>query len=144
MAVWSIARRSLLLFAALDAAVDVVVGLDFDALTTPEWLALLGRCETVRRRLPVPEHQLINNLARQATAEELGGKLSHAIAEWTLISRASAARRSNEAADLGPRRALSGEPIAPVLAATAAAQKTGKLGAEHIKVIRRFCQPLPG
>lgn len=131
-------------FAALDAAVDTVVDLDFDALTTREWLALLGRCETVRRRLPVPEHQLINNLARQATAEELGGKLSHAVAEWTLISRAEAARRINEAADLGPRRALTGEPLAPTLPATAAAQKAGKLGAGQVTVIRRFYHQLPG
>ena len=77
---------------------------EFDALTTPERLALLERCERVRRRLPAVEHPLINQLARQATPEELGGKLSHAMAEWTLISRAEAARRIREAADLGPRR----------------------------------------
>ncbi|VBA47570.1 hypothetical protein LAUMK142_03061 [Mycobacterium pseudokansasii] len=131
-------------FDGLDAALDVVVGLDFDALTTLEWLALLERCEKVRRRLPVPEHQLINHLARQASAEELGGKLSHAIAEWTLTSRAEATRRINAAADLGPRRGLTGEPIAPALAATAAAQRDAKIGAEHITVIRRFCRQLPG
>ncbi|WP_082277127.1 DUF222 domain-containing protein [Mycobacterium ostraviense] len=82
-------------FDRLDAALDVVAGLNFDALSTAQWLALLGRCETVRRRLPVPEHQLINHLARQASPEELGGKLSHAIAEWMLISRAEATRRIN-------------------------------------------------
>ncbi|KZS63904.1 hypothetical protein A4G27_01165 [Mycobacterium kansasii] len=131
-------------FDGLDAALDVVVGLDFDALTTLEWLALLERCEKVRRRLPVPEHQLINHLARQASAEELGGKLSHAIAEWTLTSRAEATRRINAAADLGPRRGLTGEPIAPALAATAAAQRDAKLGAEHITELRRFCRQLRG
>ncbi|WP_122508721.1 DUF222 domain-containing protein, partial [Mycobacterium innocens] len=77
-------------FDGLDAALDAVMGLNFDALSTAQWLTLLGRCETVRRRLPVPEHQLINHLARQASAAELGGKLSHAIAEWTLTSRAEA------------------------------------------------------
>lgn len=132
------------IFDALDAAADRLVGLDFDALTTPEWLVLLGRCEKVRRRLPVAEHQLINNLARQASAEELGGKLSHAIADWALTSRTEASRRSNAAADLGPRRALTGEPIAPVLAGAAAAQCDGTIGAEHIAVIRRFCRQLPG
>ncbi|MBY0386681.1 MAG: 13E12 repeat family protein, partial [Mycobacterium pseudokansasii] len=131
-------------FDALDAAVDRLVGLDFDGLTTPEWLALLGRCEKVRRRLPVAEHQLINHLARQASAEELGGKLSHAIADWTLTSRAEATRRINAAADLGPRRGLTGQPIPPALAATAAAQRDGAIGAEHIAVIRRFCRQLPG
>ena len=131
-------------FDALDAAVDGVAGLGFDALTTREWLALLERCERVRRRLPVPEHRLINNLARQATPEELGGKLSHAVAEWTLISRAEASRRIKEAADLGERRGLTGEPLAPILAGTAAAQRAGKLGAGQVAVIRRFYHQLPG
>ena len=98
----------------------------------------------MRRRIPAVEHPLINYLARQATPEELGGKLSHAIADWTLISRAEASRRIHEAADLGPRRGLTGEPLAPVLAATAAAQREGKLGAGHVAVIRRFFHQLPG
>ncbi len=131
-------------FDALDAAFDGVAGLDFDALTTPEQLALLERCERLRRRLPAVEHPLINSVARQATPQELGGKLSHAIAEWTLISRAEASRRIREAADLGERRALTGEPLAPVLAATAAAQREGKLGAGQVAVIRRFWHQLPG
>jgi hypothetical protein len=128
----------------LDAAVDDVGELNFDALTTQESLALLERTESLRRRLPVPEHKLINNLAHTATAEELGGKLSHAIAERTLISRAEATRRIKEAADLGPRRALTGEPLPPTLAGAAAAQKAGKLGASQVAVIRRFYHQLPG
>jgi Domain of unknown function (DUF222) len=131
-------------FDALDAAVDGVLGLDFEALSTPQRLVLLERCERVRRRLPAVEHPLINQLAHHATPEELGGKLSHAIAEWTLISRAEAARRINEASDLGPRRALGGAPLAPVLAATAAAQREGRLGAGQVAVIRRFSHQLPG
>jgi hypothetical protein len=131
-------------FDALDAAVDGVVALDFDALTTPERLALLERCERVRRRLPAVEYPLINSVARQATPEELGGKLSHAIAERTLISRAEASRRIREAADLGPRRGLTGDPLPPILAATAAAQRAGKLGAGQVAVIRNFYHQLPG
>jgi hypothetical protein len=129
-------------FDALEAAVDAATALDFDALTTPEWLALLERTERVRRRLPAVEHPLINHLARQATAEELGGKLSHAIAEWVLISRAEASRRIKEAADLGQRQGLTGEPLAPVLAATAAAQRDGKLGGGQVAVIRKVLSPV--
>jgi hypothetical protein len=128
----------------LDAAVDELGELNFDALTTRESLALLERTESVRRRLPVSEHKLINNLAHAATAEELGGKLSHAIAERTLISGAEATRRIKEAADLGPRRALTGEPLPPTLAGAAAAQKGGKLGTGQVAVIRRFYHQLPG
>jgi hypothetical protein len=131
-------------FDAAEAALDGVSALDCDALTTPEWLEWLERCERLRRRIPALEHEPINHLARQATPEELGGKLSHAIAEWTLISRAEAGRRIREAADLGPRRATTGEPLAPVLAATAAGQRDGKLGAGQVAVIRRFYHQLPG
>ena len=125
-------------FDAAEAVLDRLCGLTFDALTTRERLALLDRCERIRRQLPAVEHPLINQVARQATPEELGGKLSHAIAEWTLISRAEAGRRIHEAADLGPRHGLTGEPLAPVLAATAAAQRAGQLGTGQVAVIRRF------
>jgi hypothetical protein len=91
-------------FDAVERAVDDIAALSFDTLTTTERLKLLERCERVRRRLPSLEHGPINQLGRQATAEELGGKLSHALAEWTLISRAEASGRIREAADLGERR----------------------------------------
>ena len=129
---------------ALDTALEDVIGLDSGMLRTQEWLALLERYEKVRRRLCAGEHPLINQLQQEATPEELGGKLSHAIADWTLTSRAEAGRRVRDAADLGERRALTGEPLTPVLAATAAAQRAGKLGTEHVAVIRRFYHQLPG
>ena len=59
-------------FDALDAELDRLCSLTFDALTTPERVALLERCERIRRRLPVVEHPLINQLARQATAGGIG------------------------------------------------------------------------
>lgn len=131
-------------FDTIDAAIGDLVGYDGDDLATREQLAMLERCEKVRRQLPAIEHPLINNLARQATAEELGGTLSHSIAESTLISRAEASRRIKEAADLGPRRGLTGEPLAPILAATADAQREGKLGTGQVAVIRRLFRQLPG
>ncbi|UXA09246.1 HNH endonuclease [Mycobacterium sp. SMC-2] len=107
-------------------------------------LGMLERCEKVRRQLPAIEHPLINTLARQATAEELGGTLPQAIADATLISRAEASRRVKEATDLGPRHGLTGEPLEPILPATAAAQREGKLGGGQVAVIRRFFHHLPG
>ncbi len=131
-------------FDTIDAALDDLVGYDCDALATPEQLAVLERCETVRRRLPAIEHPLINSLARQAPSQELGGTLAHAIAEATLINRSEASRRIKEARDLGPRHGLTGEPMPPMLAATAAAQRDGTLGPGQVAVIRKFYHQLPG
>ncbi|OSC23992.1 hypothetical protein B8W69_22475 [Mycobacterium vulneris] len=130
-------------FDALDADMDRACALSFDALTTPERLRTLERLETLTRRLQVPSHQLINQVAAQSDPAELGGKLSWALADQLHITRAEAGRRIAEAADLGQRRALTGEPLAPVLPATAAAQRDGAIGADHVAVIRRFFHQLP-
>jgi Domain of unknown function (DUF222) len=59
------------------------------------------------------------------------------------ISTTEAGRRLHEAADLGPRVALSGQPLAPALARVAAAQAGGRIGVEHVVVLRRFFDRLP-
>ncbi len=130
-------------FDALEAAYKRALDLTFDVLTTPERLAVLERCERMRRQQPAIEHALINQLSAQAEPSELGGKLAPALADRLRISRAEAARRVHEAEDLGGRRALNGEPLAPALPATAAAQRNGSLGAGHVAVIRGFVHRLP-
>ncbi len=132
------------MFDALDAEVDRACALVLDALTVQQQLAVLERCERLRRRIPVIEHPLLNSLARQVPSQDLGGGLSHALTERILISRHEASRRIKEAADLGQRHGLTGEPLPPVLAATAAAQRAGDLGAGQVAVIRKFCHQLPG
>ena len=58
-------------------------------------------------------------------------------------TRAEASRRVHEAADLGERTAITGEPLSPQLEATAAGQRDGQLGAGHVAVIRSFVNRLP-
>jgi hypothetical protein len=130
-------------FAALHEAVSRVIGHSYDALTTPERLALLDKLEHETRRLVVPCHALINQLSEQSDPTEIGGKLSHALADRLRITRGEAARRVGEAADLGPRRAITGEPLPPLLAGTAAAQRNGEIGQAHVGVIRGFLNRLP-
>ncbi|ORB63050.1 DUF222 domain-containing protein, partial [Mycobacterium shinjukuense] len=130
-------------FDALDAALDRALDLSIDVLTTPECLTMLERCETLRRRLPAIEHPFINKLADQADPSELGGKLPFALAERLRITRGEAARRIGEAAELGPRRALTGEVLPPLLTATAEAQRAGQLGTQHVQIIRSFLHQLP-
>jgi hypothetical protein len=130
-------------FDALEADYKRALDLTFDVLTTPERLRVLERWEQIRRLLPAVEHPLINQLAEQADPTELGGKLPSALADQLRISRAEASRRIHEAADLGQRRALNGEPLPPVLPATAEAQRNGEVGAGHVAVIRSFWHRLP-
>src|SRR5271154_665302 len=130
-------------FDALEAGFKRALDLRCDALTTPERLALLQTCEKVRRWLPAVEHPLINQLSTQADPAELGGKLAPALANRLRITRAEASRRIHEAADLGERTALNGEPLAPLLPATADTQRNGDLGPGHVAVIRGFFHRLP-
>ncbi|WP_156349457.1 MULTISPECIES: DUF222 domain-containing protein, partial [unclassified Mycobacterium] len=115
-------------FDALDGDVDRLCTLSFDVLTTPERLRALECLERAYRRLRTPQHALINQLDAQASPEELGGSLRSGLADRLRITKADAARRIEEARDLGQRRALTGEPLPPKLSATAAGQRAGLIG----------------
>ncbi|OCB31456.1 hypothetical protein A5676_07635, partial [Mycobacterium malmoense] len=128
---------------ALDGDADRLCELSFDVLTTPERLRVLERVESVARRLRTPQHALINQLDAQASPEELGGSLRSGLADRLRITKAEAGRRIADAHDLGERRALTGEPLAPLLSATAAGQRAGLIGDGHVKVIRGFLSALP-
>lgn len=130
-------------FDASDDAQDRLCALTFAAMTTPELMRLLEREERRERRERSVRHALINQLATQATEEELGGTLPAALADRLRITKVEANRRIAEAEDLGERRALTGEPLAPLLTATAAAQRQGLIGDGHVTVIRNFLAHLP-
>lgn len=100
-------------FDALDEAMAQVLDLELDALGTAERFTVLGWCEKVRCRLPAAEHGIINALARQATPAEIGGRLSHVLADRLHITRTEAGRRIHDAEDLGSRHALNGERLPP-------------------------------
>ncbi len=110
---------------------------------TTEWrLQHLEHIQTLERILPALRHELITELTH-APVEELGGALRHVLADRLQIYRRDAARMIEEAADLGQRRTLAGEPLPPKLEHTAAGQRAGLIGAEHVKVIRTFFERLP-
>ena len=74
----------------------------------------------------------------------MGAKSWRAVLSCRLgISGPDASRRIAEATELGPRRSVTGEPLQPQLATTAAAQARGEIGTEHVTVIRDFMSQLP-
>lgn len=128
---------------ALDAAVESVLGLGFDGLSTRQLLSVLARLEPVAWRLPVPAQTIIARLSREATASELGGTLRFALARELRISLKEAARRIGDAAVLAPRVGLTGELSEPVLPATAAAQARGEVGPEQVEIVRDVIDAIP-
>lgn len=131
-------------FGRLRAAREEVAALSFDALAPAELLGLLDELEANRRRQPVVEHRLISGLISSATPADMGAHNWSAVLQQRLrISGQDARRRLDEAEDLGPRRALTGEVLEPKLPNVAKHQADGAIGPEHVRAIRKFFHDLP-
>lgn len=130
-------------YEALHASVSRVLELASASLTCPELSVFLTKLEVECRRLPTAAHAMINQLGAQSSTTELGGSLRQALADRLHITPDAASRRIAEAAELGERRALTGEALPPLLPAAAKAKREGKIGDGHVKVIREFLRDLP-
>ena len=131
--------------AALRAAHDALASCDLEMLTQRELLNMLDELETLSCQLPAQWHRALARLQAETTPKEMGAKSWKDVLRirWR-ITATDANRRLAEAADLGPRRTLTGEPLAPVLAATAAAQAAGLINSEHVDKIRDTMARIPG
>jgi hypothetical protein len=128
---------------AVDEALDRVAALAVDGVSTADCRERLQRSEAWARRVPALQHALINDVVEHASVAELGGSLRSALANWLQIYQGEAARRVEEAADLGARRTLTGEALSPRLEATAAGQAAGRISPEQVRIIRTFLARLP-
>ena len=96
------------------------------------------------RSIPALEHQILARLTTETEPRRLGEASWKKVLTTALrVSDREAKRRLAEAAALGPRQALTGEPLQPLWEATAAAQAAGALDAEHVAVIATFHDGLP-
>ncbi|QNJ91622.1 DUF222 domain-containing protein [Mycolicibacterium fluoranthenivorans] len=131
--------------AALHAAYQAFAASDFEALTHVELMAVLDEYETLTCRLPSQMHRMLARLQADTTPGELGAATWNSVLRirWRL-STAEAGRRLAAAADLGPRRSLTGETLQPALAAVAAAQAAGLINGGHVDVLRDVIDRLPG
>ena len=74
----------------------------------------------------------------------MGGKNWRDVLQQRLrISAHEAGRRLDDARDLGPRTAMTGESLEPSLPNVAKRQAGGEVGAEHVRIIRKFFHDLP-
>ena len=127
------------------ASVKALLDADFTVFDTAELLAIQSERERQARADAVIDHRLQAALMDRATAHEIGGKSwIDVLATRMRISRAEAGRRVRAAELLGPRHAINGEVLAPVLAACAAALAEGSIGAGHIAVVRAMLKTVSG
>jgi Domain of unknown function (DUF222) len=129
--------------AAIDAAVESLLAHDVETLTSSQHLSLLRRLEHAARRLSAAGTPALVALNQYATAEEIADTVPMAVASALRISPKDARRRIHEAEDLTPRRALTGEELPPRLEHTAARHRQGRVGTDHLTVIRGFLRRLP-
>lgn len=116
----------------------------FDALSPEELVEVLARREVLAWQAPAIDHRIVARFVAEGHSEVLAGcSLAKALSERLRISAAEARRRIAEAADLGPRTAMSGEPLDPVLPSLAAAQAAGQVGPEQMAIARKAMEKIP-
>ena len=129
--------------AAMAAQLTDLLGEPVEALSTAERLGLAAQWETLTRSQAAITHRLVAAIAAAPPAELGESSVAEALATLLRISKPEAHRRIREAADLGPRQALTGEALEPVLAHTAAASPRAdrqRAGAHHPPVFRAAAQ----
>jgi hypothetical protein len=130
--------------AGLHSARAGLNALPLHALTDADLLAVLREQEVDARRSAVTSHALIAELEARGTAREYACPSTANLLVQTLrLSPNEASLRIKAAAELGPRRGLTGEVLPPIFAQVAAAQASGEISAAHARVITRCVDALP-
>jgi hypothetical protein len=130
--------------APLRAVVDSLLEADLARLSQDEMLDAVRGFEVESRRLAAAQHRLVAEVAARNVAGELKYRdTASLLSAVLLLTRSQATDRVNAAELLGPRASLLGEPLPPVLPATAQALSDGTISPAHTGVIRQLIRELP-
>jgi hypothetical protein len=103
------------LAAALSAAVDDLLAAPISRYQPDELLALLAAVGTQLRRLAAVDARLVGEVDLRTLGAELGARSTAGLLSQLLrVAPSEAAARVRAARDLGPRRGLTGEDLAPI------------------------------
>jgi hypothetical protein len=130
--------------AGLHAGRAALNSLALHTLTDDDLLTVLREQEADARRSAVTSHAVIAELEARGTAGEHGcPSTANLLVQVLRINPNDASGRVRDAANLGPRRGLTGEALPPIFEQVAAAQATGVISAAHARVITRCVDALP-
>jgi hypothetical protein len=120
----------------LAAAVDALMATELAALPAVEVTGLLAGIEVQRRRLEAVDQRLLAEVGERGIAGEYGRSSPvDLLVNLLRVTPGEAKARVERAQDLGPRRAITGQPLPPVFAGVAEAVAVGEISAGHVQVI---------
>src|SRR4051794_36027507 len=123
--------------AGLQAGVDGLLAVPVEGLAPIELTSALEAMEVQRRRLEAVDQRLL------AAASFGQPGLAAVLTSLLRVDPREARARVGRAVDLGPRRALTGEPLAPLLPVTADAVAAGVVSAAQVDVIVDCLERIP-
>jgi len=131
-------------YIAYEAAAVRIASLDHTGLDVRTLLELQSRREKLKCAAEAVDQQILAAAQTQATAKEIGAKDWPEVLHIRLrISREEARRRVRDCDNLGPRSAITGEPLGPVWELVAAALAEGAINTEHVAQITAFFAKVP-
>ncbi len=130
--------------AALDGAVETLLSAPLAALASLDVVEVVERLETARRRADAVDARVLSEVEERRIAGDLGRtSVADLLSVRLRVGRGEARARAGRARDLGPRRAVSGEPLEPIHAATATALAAGEINTGQVAVISETLGHLP-
>jgi hypothetical protein len=125
-------------------AVGGLLDVSLDGLGAVEFARVLERVEVQRRRLGAVDQRLLATADRAGLASAHGqAGLGSVLVSLLRVDPREARARVGRAGDLGPRLSLTGEPLGPVLPATAEAVRDGSVSGGQAQVILDCLEALP-
>jgi hypothetical protein len=132
------------LLVLVHAVLDKLASTDLTALPGDTLLEFTIAVETAALKVPTIRHAAIAELeGRHIAAEKKIGSTAALLVELLRLNPGEARRRVRDAVDFGPRPGLTGEPLEPLLPATAHALAAGDVSIEHARTVSRLFDRLP-
>ena len=127
----------------LDHLIKLVEDRGLETLDDPGLVGFLQGFEKLRNRLPLIDHQMINEGTSRGLAQnQCQGTMTRLLTSALHISGGEAASRVRAAEQLAERMSMTGEPLQPLRPHLADKQRTGEVSADNADVVIRALAPV--
>ncbi|WAM12868.1 HNH endonuclease signature motif containing protein [Rhodococcus sp. JS3073] len=140
----SVGSRAAEHLSMLAAAVDGLLDAGLTELSDTEVVEVMRGMEQSLRRAEAVSHRLVVESVERSVSARLGyTSPKKLLIDVLRIWGADASARVTAARELGVWHTLAGESMSPVLPETAAAQRDGDIGADHVRAIAKVMRKIP-